>query len=102
MVTTHRSIQSNQRQTRAKGNHQKKNKRKKQFNFQEYDDILTSLRRKTPKQTSAVVEKLVDRDNDIDISKRPIRKATKAALQSCRGSSSDTTANKINPYYLIG
>ena len=22
--------------------------------------------------------------------------------ESCRGSSSDTTANKINPYYLIG
>ena len=23
-------------------------------------------------------------------------------VKDCRGSSSDTTANKINPYYLIG
>ena len=40
------------------------------------------MRRKKPKQTSTIVEKLVDCDNDIDISKRPIRKATKAALWS--------------------
>ena len=26
----------------------------------------------------------------------------KGNIQYCRGSSSDTTANKINPYYLIG
>ena len=29
-------------------------------------------------------------------------KVTQGGMQACRGSSSDTTANKINPYYLIG
>ena len=83
MEKTHRSIQSNQRQTRVQASHRKKNKTKKHFNFQEYDDILTSLRRNKPKPASTVVEKVVDNDNDIiDIAKRPIQKATKAALQS--------------------
>ena len=33
-----------------------------------------------------------------------VKKERKSAndIKSCLGSSSDTTANKINPYYLIG
>ena len=77
------SLQSNRRQTRAQTACRKKNTTKKQFNFQEHDEILKSLSRNKSKananHNNEAVAEIVEETNKAN---RPIRKATKAALQS--------------------
>ena len=81
MVTTRRSLQSNRRQTRAQTACITKRTSKKKFDFQEHDAILESIRKNksNSNRNKEVVAEIIQETNKAN---RPIRKATKAALQS--------------------
>ena len=49
--------------------------------------------------TEPKTDKMIQDTDNSDKSKIPNSKSQEG---NCHGSSSDTTANKINPYYLIG
>ena len=84
MVTTRRYHQSKQRQTRSRSTHRNKLTTKKNFKFQDHDDILRSLRRKKVKSSSKHQPPQAENDisTDNERGRRPIRRATKAALES--------------------
>ena len=87
MVTTRRVHQLNQRQTRSKVSVRGR-RQKKKFDFKLHDEKLTSLkarRKKRQSNTAEVVDEctaeIVDECEE-NGRRRPIRKATKAALES--------------------
>ena len=84
MVTTRGRKQAKQRQTRSRATYRNKSTTKKTFNFKAHDEILTSLRRKKAKTSSELqhTQQADDTSMNDKIDRRPIRKATKAALQS--------------------
>lgn len=84
MVATRRALQSNRRQTRAQTACRTKRISKKKFNFQEHDAKLDSIRKKKSNSIRNREEELVAEiiEEETNRANRPIRKATKAALQS--------------------